>query len=212
MRVLSTEADIAEGLAWLGKRDRRLRPVIATAGAVPLRRRGYGFSGLARIVVGQQVSLASAEAIWRRFEAAHAELEPHSVAASGDEALRAVGLSAAKIRTLRALADACMSGLNVNALAELPAEEARERLMAIKGIGPWTADIYLLFCLGHADVMPSGDLALQASVAAAFSLPERPNARALGEIAGRWSPWRGVAACLFWAYYRAIKNRQALPV
>lgn len=208
MRVIETEDDIAEGLAFLGRRDRRLRPVIRLAGPVPLRRRRHGLEGLARIVVGQQLSIASAEAIWTRFAAAVPLADHAGLLAAEEEALRACGLSAPKIRTLRAVGEACAAGLDLDALAALPAEEAHGRLTAVKGIGPWTADIYLLFCLGHPDIFPVGDLALRKAVATAFKLPDLPDEKALAALAGRWSPWRGVAARLFWAYYGAVNTRR----
>jgi DNA-3-methyladenine glycosylase II len=212
MRGLESEADVARGLAFLKRKDPRLRPVIAACGAVELRRREHGFAGLARVVIGQQLSTASAEAIWTRFAALNAVLSPETLALLSDDRLRAAGLSSAKVRTLRAVAEECAAGLDLHALAAMPAEEARGRLMAISGIGPWTADIYLLFCLGHADVMPSGDLALQVAAGHALGLAGRPSARELDAIAAAWSPWRGVAAFLLWAYYRVIRRRDAAPV
>jgi DNA-3-methyladenine glycosylase II len=212
MRIIESEADIAEGLDWLARRDRRLRKIIRVAGTVPLRRRAAGLEGLARIIVGQQLSIASAEAIWGRFILAFPGCLPAHIEGASDEALRAPGLSAAKIRTLRAVALACADRLDLDALAAMPAEEAHARLTAVKGIGPWTADLYLLFCLGHADIFPAGDLALRASVADAFSLEPLPSPLALAGMADRWSPWRGVAARLFWAYYRARRQKAALPV
>lgn len=212
MRVIASEADIEEGLAFLQKKDRRLKKVVRVAGKVPLRRRGAGFTGLARIIVGQQLSIASAEAIWGRFEAAYPACVAEAIAATTDDALRATGLSAAKIRTLRAISAACLDGLDLAALAETPAEEAHGRLTAIKGIGPWTADIYLLFCLGHPDIFPAGDLALRNAVADAFGLEPPLSVNAVEEMARKWSPWRGVAAALFWSYYRARRNKAAVPV
>lgn len=212
MRIIATEADIAEGLEFLAKKDRRLKKVIRVAGPVPLRRRGHGLPGLARIIVGQQLSIASAEAIWNRFEKAFLGPRAEAIAAASDDALRATGLSAPKIRTLRAVAAACLDGLDLAALAEMSAEDAHGRLTAIKGIGPWTADIYLLFCVGHADIFPTGDLALRNAVANAFRLELPVPVDVVTEIAARWSPWRGVAACLFWAYYRAIRQKAAVPV
>jgi DNA-3-methyladenine glycosylase II len=212
MRIIESEADIAEGLDHLARRDRRLRKIMRVAGPVPLRRRPGGFEGLARIVVGQQVSIASAEAIWGRFVAAFPGCSVEAIHTASDEALRAPGLSTPKIRTLRAAAAACREGLDLAALASLPAEEAHRRLTSVKGIGPWSADIYLLFCLGHADIFPAGDLALRNAVGDAFGHEAPPSVDAVAEIALRWSPWRGVAACLFWAYYRACRQRAAMPV
>jgi DNA-3-methyladenine glycosylase II len=212
MRVIDSEADIAEGLDYLAGRDRRLKKVIRAAGPVPLRRRPGGFEGLARIIVGQQLSVAGAEAIWGRFIAAFPGCSVEAIHAASDDALRAPGLSAPKIRTLHAAAAACSDGLDLAALAGMPADDAHRRLTAVKGIGPWSADIYLLFCLGHADVFPAGDLALRNAIGDAFGHHTPPSVDAAAEIASRWSPWRGVAARLFWAYYRARRERAALPV
>jgi len=212
MRIIATEADIAEGLAALVKRDRRLKKVVRVAGSVPLRRRPAGFAGLARVVIGQQLSIASAEAIWGRFIAAFPECPVDAILAASEDGLRAPGLSAAKARTLCAVASACCEGLDLDELANLPAEEAHRRLTSVKGIGPWTADIYLLFCLGHADIFPAGDLALRNAVADWLG---RATSLSIGEAADislKWSPWRGVAARLFWAYYRARREAAALPV
>lgn len=211
MRVIETEADIAEGLAHLVGKDRRLASAVAAAGPVAVRRRSAGFAGLADIIVSQQLSAASASAIWRRVEAGMPLISPTEIAAAPDQRLREMGLSAPKIRTLRAAAAACLDGLDLDGLAELSPEQARQALTAVKGIGPWTADIYLLFCIGHADVFPTGDLALRVAVAALIG-GAPPSPVELDEIAAKWSPWRGVAACLFWAYYRTIDARQRAEI
>jgi DNA-3-methyladenine glycosylase II len=212
MRIIESDADIAEGLDYLGRRDRRLKKVIRIAGPVPLRRRPAGFEGLCRIIVGQQLSIASAEAIWGRFIVAFPGCRADGIDEAADDPLRASGLSAAKIRTLRAVAAACRDGLDLEALADLPAEEAHGRLTAVKGIGPWSADIYLLFCLGHADIFPAGDLALRNAMADAFGHEEPIPIDEASAIAAKWSPWRGVAARLFWTYYRVRRQKAAVPV
>lgn len=212
MRIIANETDVAEGLAHLVRSDPRLNSVVRIAGPVPLRRRPAGFAGLARIVVGQQLSIASANAIWGRFLGSFPDCQPEAVFAASDDALRATGLSAAKTKTLRAAAAACRDGLDLHGLAGLTAEEARVLLTAVKGIGPWTADIYLLFCLGHADIFPAGDLALRNAVADGLGRPRPLSVNEIADIAATWSPWRGVAARLFWAYYRENRNRAALPV
>lgn len=212
MRIIDSEADIAEGLEYLGRRDRRLRKVIRIAGPVPLRRRAPGFAGLARIVVGQQLSVASAEAIWTRLDDTVRDCSAETIAGASDEDLRAAGLSAAKINTLRAAAAACGDGLNLHALVDLSVGEAHRHLTAVKGVGPWTADIYLLFCLGHPDIFPAGDLALRHAVADALGKEAPLTLDQTAEVATRWSPWRGVAARLFWAYYRARRAKATLPV
>lgn len=212
MRTIETSDDLAEGLAHLTKVDHRLRKVARVAGELPLRRTEPGFVGLARIVVGQQLSVASARAIWSRFTDAFPEMTPDKIHRARDPRFRKAGMSAPKIRTLRAVAAACRDGLDLDALATMPAEEAIARLTAVKGIGPWTADIYLLFCLGHSDVFPVGDLALRVAVADAFDTESPVAPDELAAIAARWSPWRSVAATLFWAYYGARKQQKMIPV
>jgi DNA-3-methyladenine glycosylase II len=127
--------------------------------------------------------------------------------------LRGAGLSAPKIRTLRAIADGILSGLlPLDTLHERGADEAHGLMTAVRGIGPWTADIYLLFCLGHPDAFPDGDLALQEAARIAYELEARPNPAGLSAIAERWRPWRGVGAKVLWAYYAQVKSREGAPV
>ncbi len=181
--------------------------LLEVAGPPPLRLREPGFPGLAAIIVSQQVSVASATAIFGRLQAAIDPLTPGGVLAAPDDILRGVGLSAPKIRALRATAEAIASGaLPLMSLGGLTAEAAHHALVAVKGIGPWTADIFLLFCLGHPDAWPCGDIALQEAARIALKLDARPNAIALGHLGERWRPHRGVAARLLWAYYRAVKK------
>jgi DNA-3-methyladenine glycosylase II len=142
-----------------------------------------------------------------RLHAAFSPFDAASVLAADDPTLKACGLSQAKLNALRALAEATHAGLDLAALAALEAEAAHEALVAVKGIGPWTADIFLLFCLGHPDAFPAGDLALQEAARIALGLKKRPDARKLQQIAERWRPLRGVAARLLWAYYRGVKQR-----
>jgi DNA-3-methyladenine glycosylase II len=213
MALIDTEADLAFGLAELVKLDPVMAELVAMGVRPPLRRREPGFTGLAAIVVGQQVSVASARAIWGRLTARVPELSPAAFMATPDEALKGAGLSAPKLRTLRAAATAALEGsLDFDALASLPADEAHARLTPVKGVGPWTADIYLLFCLGHADAFPSGDLALQEAVRLADGLDVRPDAKALLARAEIWRPWRGVAAKLLWAYYAVAKSREGVVI
>ena len=212
MRIIATDADIAEGLAVLLRRDPRLAAIAATAGAIPLRRTTPGFAGLARVVIGQQVSTQSAAAIWSRFAAAFPDGDPAAVAAADETSLRAIGLSGAKIATLRAVAAAVDAGFDLDALADMPAGTAHARLTALRGIGPWTADIYLLFCLGHPDVFPTGDLALRHAVAEGLGRSRPMPAAEVAAEAIAWSPWRAVAARLFWAYYRARRRTAGDPL
>ena len=183
------------------------------AGPLPLRRRKADFEGLAQIITGQQVSTASAAAIFARLKGLVEPLTSEKLEAFSDEDLAGAGLSRPKIRTLRAVSEACDAGLDLTHLATLPAAEAHARLCEIKGIGRWTADIFLLFCAGHPDIFPSGDLALQIALKDAFQLDERPAQKALDALAADWSPNRAVAARLFWAWYRVRKEgRETMPV
>ncbi|HRJ69587.1 MAG TPA: DNA-3-methyladenine glycosylase [Beijerinckiaceae bacterium] len=211
MRIIAHQDDIAEGMDALIRRDHRLRPVAEMAGLPPLRRSEGGFSGLCGIIVAQQLSVASADAIWGRVRTRLSPLTPRTVLQAEEPDFRACGLSKPKIRTLRAIAEAVDSGLlEIETLHELPADAAHANLTQVKGIGPWTADIYLMFCLGHADAFAAGDLALQEAVRLAFGLENRPSASELAETAEIWRPWRAVAARLLWAYYRVAKGREGI--
>jgi DNA-3-methyladenine glycosylase II len=210
---IHTEADLDTALAGLIKADPRLTAVMSVAGRPLLRRRPDGFSGLVSIVVAQQLSTASAKAILGRLTAAFDPLDHTAILKARRDKLARIGLSAPKIRTLKAIAKAIdKSELDLPALIDLPADEAHRLLTAVHGIGPWTADIYLLFCLGHADAWPAGDLALQEAARLAFALKERPTSKAMGPLAEIWRPWRGAAACLLWTYYRVIKRREGVLV
>jgi DNA-3-methyladenine glycosylase II len=208
MQQIETAADIEAGLADLLAADPRLQAVAEIAGPIPLRRRRGGFEGLAAIVTSQQISSSASASIWGRLSAAIDPFTAENFLTAPEEALRAAGLSRPKIRTLSGVAAACADGLDLDGLHGLAADEAIARLVALKGIGPWTAEIYLLFCIGHADIFPAGDLALQGAVQHGLSLEARPNEKAVRALAERWSPWRGVAARLFWAYYRARRNER----
>jgi DNA-3-methyladenine glycosylase II len=210
---IHTESDLDAGLKDLVAADPRLAPVLAKAGRLSLRRRPDGFAGLASIVVAQQLSVASASAIWRRLTAALEPLDHASVLRARPARLARLGLSAPKIRTLKAVARAIDKGeLDLAGLRECPADEAHAALTRLHGIGPWTADIYLLFCLGHADAWPAGDLALQEAMRRAFALDMRPGKAEMIPLAEIWRPWRGVAACLLWSYYRAVTRREVTPL
>ena len=206
---IHTEADLDRAIADLALRDPDLvAHLLEVGGRPPLRRRAAGFEGLAAMVVSQQVSTASAAAIFARLQAALPGLAVADLLAAPDPVLRGAGLSAGKILTLRAAAAAVLDGrLPLDRLAELPADEAAARLTALRGIGPWTAQLYLLSCLGHADAWPPGDIALEEAARLALGLAARPDRAALARIAERWRPHRAVAARLLWGYYRARKAR-----
>jgi DNA-3-methyladenine glycosylase II len=210
---ITTDAQLKAALLNLIAADPRLDPIAAIAGQPPLRRRKAGFAGLAAIVVSQQISTAAAAAIWGRLEAALDPLDHHTLLRARADRLKRAGLSAPKVRALKAIARAIEDGdLDLAAIAKAPADDAHSALIAVHGIGPWTADAYLLFCLGHADAWPAGDLALQEAVRHAFERDTRPSAKEMGPLAEPWRPWRGVAARLLWTYYRTIKGRDAAPV
>ena len=210
---LHTEADLRAGLAELVIADPRLKPVAEKAGAFNLRRREPGFPGLCAIVCGQQLSTASAAAIRARLFAAFDPFHHDTVRRARADKLRRLGLSAPKIKSIREIGKAVAKGrIDLTAVGDMDADEAHTALTALHGVGPWTADIYLLFCLGHADAFPSGDLAVQESARLALGLRKRPDAKALAKIAEAWRPWRGVAAHLLWAYYHVVKKRDVVPV
>jgi DNA-3-methyladenine glycosylase II len=209
---ISDEASLRAAAEALRQKDPELVDLLVSIGGPPpLRRREPGFAGLAAIIVSQQVSVASARAILARLEAQIAPLDAARVAIATDADLRSCGLSLPKMRALRALAAAVVDkGLDLTGLAALDAEDAHRALVAVKGVGPWTADIFLLFCLGHPDAFPAGDLALQEAAKRALGLRTRPDAARLERIAERWRPWRGVAARMLWAYYRGVKDRSGM--
>lgn len=212
-RYFHTKADLEAALMQVTKADSRLGTILAHAGQPNLRRREGGFAGLCAIVVSQQLSTASAAAIWERLTAAFQPFHHDVIRRARAARLARLGLSAAKIRTMKALGHAVAKGrIDLDALARMEADAAHRALTGLHGIGPWTADIYLLFCLGHADAWPAGDLALQEAARMAFALERRPSVKEMTALAEGWRPWRGGVAHLLWAYYRAIKQRDSVPL
>jgi DNA-3-methyladenine glycosylase II len=210
---LHTDADLRTGLARLISADPRFESVAEKAGSFSLRRREAGFPGLCAIVCGQQLSTASAAAIRERLFAAFDPFHHDTVRRARIDKLKRLGLSAPKIKSIREIAKALANGdIDLTAIGDMDADIAHAALSALHGVGPWTADIYLLFCLGHADAFPAGDLAVQESARIAFHLRKRPDAKALSKMAEAWRPWRGVAAHLLWAYYHAVKKRNVVPI
>jgi len=205
-RIITTLDCVAEGADWLSRAEPRFAHALTLVGPLPLRRQPDGFTALLDAIVGQQVSVASADAIWRRMEAAGLT-DRATLAMASDEACRAAGLSRQKARYGRALAD---SAIDFDALRGLPDAQVVEVLTDVPGIGMWTAEIYAMFALGRADVFAPGDLALQEAARVLFDLPDRPKERALRAMAEAWSPWRSVAATLLWAYYRVAKSREGI--
>jgi len=206
VRIIETDEDVAEGAAWLGAQNPRLARALEIAGPLPLRRRPDGFAALLNAIIGQQVSTASANAIWVRLEQG-GMTQPTGVIAAGEEGLRAAGLSRQKIAYALALAEA---QIDYHALRDAPDTEVIATLTAVKGIGVWTAEIYAMFALGRPDVFAPGDLALQEAARVIFDLTDRPKEKELRAMAEDWSPWRAVAARLLFTYYRVIKGREGL--
>lgn len=200
--ILSTERHLTAAAIALADSCKTMRTIYARTGTPPLRDYSADFAGLAKIVTGQQLSAASAAAIWTRVAAALDPFNAATLRAMPDTVLAALGLSAAKIRTLKAVATAIEDdGFDIDALAQAPDALVIEALTALHGIGPWTAEIYLLFALRRADAFPSGDLALQLTVQRLFKLQDRPTPAQLQALSERWRPWRGAAARLLWADY-----------
>ncbi len=209
---IRSEADLDAALKMLGEIEPRFGALVTEAGRPPLRRRPDGFAGLAATVVSQQLSTASAGAIWGRLAAAFDPMLPDAILRARAARLARLGLSAPKIKALKEIARAVTRGrLALATLADIDAEVAHAALTAVHGIGPWTADIYLLSCLGHADAWPAGDLALQEAARLAFGLRARPSAKEMIALAEPWRPLRAVAARVLWTYYRAVKGRDGAP-
>ena len=179
---------------------------LKVVGPLPLRRKPDGFAELLSAIVSQQVSVASARAIWARLVEA-GMTTPVAVAGVSQDDLRTLGLSQQKARYAHALAHA---EIDFDALRDTSTDEVLATLTSVTGIGVWTAEIYAMFSLGRADVFAPGDLALQEGAKMLFDLPERPKDRALRVMAEDWSPWRSVAARLLWAYYAHMKSREGI--
>jgi DNA-3-methyladenine glycosylase II len=208
---ISTARDVESALDALCSADRRLQAVRQRAGPIPLRLSPPGFESLASIIVSQQVSRASADAIMQRLTRLVDPLTPAALLGAGDGIFREAGLSRPKQRAVVAAAAAARDGLDLVSLCSLDAADAVARMTAVPGIGPWTAQCYLLFAAGHPDIFPAGDVALQTAVGRALAVDPRPGERQLASIAESWSPFRSSAARLFWAYYREIRGKEAAP-
>jgi len=207
---IKTLKDVENALALLTAKHPDLADAyntVRSAGmTVPLRLRPGGFGALAQIVISQLVSKAAANAIHQRFIEHIKPLSAQAYLNAGEEIWRTIGLSRPKQVALCAVSTAIISNdLNLETIGDLPTDEAITHLCAIKGIGPWSAEIYLMFCLGHRDIFPSGDLALREAARVVLSLDERPTAGELKILAQKWTPWRSVAARLLWTLYALRK-------
>lgn len=204
--LINSDADVAEGAAFLAASCPRMAEAIALTSPLPLRRRPDGFAQLLAAIISQQVSVASASAITARMDEAGAT-NPDRIRAMSDDDLRALGLSRQKARYAKALADA---EIDYALLRHASDEDVIETLCQVPGIGRWTAEIYAMFSLGRRDVFAPGDLALQEAVRVLYQLDARPKERELRAMAQRWSPWRSVAARVLFAYYRVVKEREGI--
>lgn len=210
-RIL-TKPELDAAIDALCALDPRMADVRASAAEPPLRTLPADLAGLVWLVNSQLISISAAKAIHGRVEAALGVIDHASLGAAPDELFRAAGMSRGKLKTVRALCAAVDGGLDIAGLAALEEGEARAALLAVPGIGPWTADVFLLFAHGRADAFPSGDVAVQAALKEAFGLDARPDRAEAERIAEAWRPLRGVAAQLLWAYYlRARGGRDAAP-
>ncbi len=203
-----TERSFRAAVRALTDADPALAAIVERFGRPPLWRREPGFATLVLLILEQQVSLASARAAFDRLAAEVASVTPGAVLALDDATLRAVGFSRQKTRYARALAGALLDGsLDLDALTTLRDDEVRARLVALPGIGLWTADVYLLACLSRPDSWPVGDVALQTATQQALALETRPTAVELDKIGERWRPYRSVAAQLLWHLYLGERHR-----
>ena len=201
-----TEAAFASGLRYLSERDPDLAGILKDLGPPPMWAREPGFPTLIHIILEQQVSLASARAAYERLLVAVSPLTSERFLTLDDDALKAIGFSRQKTGYGRHLAQAIVEGrLDLDALDGLDDGAAQSELTKIKGIGPWTADIYLLMALRRPDIWPSGDLALAVAVQRVKRLPCRPQPHELDVIGVAWRPWRSLAARLLWHYYLSIR-------
>jgi DNA-3-methyladenine glycosylase II len=202
------ERGLARGVAELIRRDQALAAVVERHGPPPLWPREPGFATLVRLILEQQVSLGSGQAAFGRLARAVGSVDATAVLAADEERLRAAGLTRQKARYVRALADAIVSGnLVLDGLRSAPDEAVRTALLAVTGIGPWTADCYLLFALGRPDAWPTGDLALAVAAEEVKQMAARPSPADLDRLAEPWRPWRGVAARLLWHSYLSVRGR-----
>ena len=205
-RIITSQECISEGLVALNKLEPKFRQAINAIDEIPLRRTSGGFDRLLSTIVSQQLSVAAADAIWKKIELAGLN-QINKIKKVSDQDLRQVGLSKQKVRYVRSLANA---KINYDALKAMPTSEVVSELTQVSGVGNWTAEIYAMFSLGRADVFAPGDLALQEATRLLFNLPERPSEKELRVMAKEWSPWQAVAARLLWSYYNDRKKREGI--
>jgi DNA-3-methyladenine glycosylase II len=202
-----TDETLAKAVTALCRKEKRFAPIVKRHGAPSLRAADADFRALLIIVTEQFLSLSAAAAIWKRIEAELHPITPQSLVATSVETLRALGLSNAKAKSFIGIAEAVNSkNFDPGKLATLSDEVAFKQLVSLPGIGPWSAEIFLLSNLGRPDIFPAGDLALQAAAQHLFGLDQRPNPKQLLALAENWRPHRAAAARLLWSHYRDIKS------
>jgi DNA-3-methyladenine glycosylase II len=199
---------LLKGVRELAKRDEDFAKIASTYGPPPLWEREQGFHTLIHIILEQQVSLASAKVAYNRLKGAVNPLKPKNFLRLTDEELKQIGFSRQKTRYGRELANAIIDGgLDLSGLEKLENEDAKEQLMKVKGIGTWTADIYLLRALGRPDIWPKGDLALEVAIQRVKGWLRQPTPEEVREISDGWQPWRAVAARLLWHFYLSERKK-----
>ncbi len=193
------------GLKHLSTVCPHMRGAMQAFGRPKSRKRDPGFATLVRIIIDQQVSVQAGAAIWGRLDTLLGTVSPENVLAVGVDGLRTAGLSGAKARYVTGIAQSIVDGkIDLERLGRCREDTVRRELMALKGIGLWTADIYLMFAIGRPDILPIGDIALQAAAGNLLGLKERPTPTELSEIGERWRPYRTVASVMLWHYYKKM--------
>ena len=203
-----TEQSLPVVVKSLADSDSTIAALHIRYGMPPLWKRDEGFPTFIHLILEQQVSLASALAAFKKLKDAIGEVTPVKFLRLSDDELKAVGFSRQKTGYGRHVAQAILNGtLNVDELRTLSDDDVRKRITSVKGLGPWTANIYLLMALGRPDVWPSSDLALQVALQEIMTLPERPTSETLDFISFRWKPFRAAAARMLWHYYLSTRKR-----
>lgn len=208
MTTLDSSAELKTHIQALIELEPRFAPVYEQVGVPSLRRNEGGFAALLRAIVGQQLSVAAASSIWQRLVDADL-ITPKTLIQADDDDLRAQGLSRQKIRYVRSLVD---HDIDYQALTTMSDGEVIDTLTAVTGIGRWTAEMYLLFSLGRADILAVDDLAIRVAAMALLEFPERPTPKQLKVATQSWSPYLSAASLLLWAYYGGLKDKEAMPV
>ena len=208
MTTLDSSAELKTHIQALIELEPRFAPVYEQVGVPSLRRNEGGFAALLRAIVGQQLSVAAASSMWQRLVDADL-ITPKTLIQADDDDLRAQGLSRQKIRYVRSLVD---HDIDYQALTTMSDGEVIATLTAVTGIGRWTAEMYLLFSLGRADILAVDDLAIRVAAMSLLELPERPTPKQLKVATQSWSPYLSAASLLLWAYYGGLKDKEAMPV